>query len=110
MIKTPEAFDVGTSNAARLDYLTLLEWVRAANVCLIGSAGTARSHVLVGLGVAAVQAGHRIRYFTAADLLETLYFTAADLLETLYQGWSTLRRAGSSIPCSLATWSSPAGR
>ena len=36
-------------------------------------AGTGKSHVLVALGVAAVEAGHRVRYFTAADLMETLY-------------------------------------
>ena len=51
-----------------------LEWIRAAeNVCLIGPAGTGKSHILVALGVAAVDAGHRVRYFTAAELVETLY-------------------------------------
>jgi DNA replication protein DnaC len=34
--------------------------------------------VLVALGVAAVEAGHRVRYFTAADLVETLYRALAD--------------------------------
>ena len=28
--------------------------------------GTGKSHVLVALGIAAVEAGHRVRYFTAA--------------------------------------------
>jgi DNA replication protein DnaC len=38
------------------DYLASLEWVRAAeNLCLIGGAGTGKSHLLVALGVAAVQ-------------------------------------------------------
>jgi DNA replication protein DnaC len=37
-----------------------------------GRCGTGKSHVLVGLSVAAVEAGHRVRYFTAADLVETL--------------------------------------
>ncbi len=50
----------------------------AENVCLIGPAGTGKSHLLVGLGVAAVAAGHRVRYFTAADLVETLYRGLAD--------------------------------
>jgi DNA replication protein DnaC len=40
-------------------------------LCLVGP-GTGKSHVLVALGVAAVQAGHKVRYFTAADLAETL--------------------------------------
>ena len=34
--------------------------------------------MLVALGVAAVEAGHRVRYFTAADLVETLYRGLAD--------------------------------
>ena len=64
---------------ATFDYLTSLEWIRAAeNVCLIGPAGTGKSHLLVALGVAAVEAGYRVRYFTAADLVETLYRGLAD--------------------------------
>src|SRR5713226_9555926 len=62
-----------------LDYLATLEWITAKeNLCLVGPAGTGKSHVLVALGVAAVQAGHKVRYFTAADLAETLYRGLAD--------------------------------
>jgi hypothetical protein len=39
---------------------------------------TGQSHVLVALGVAAVHAGHRVRHFTAAELVETLYRALAD--------------------------------
>ena len=42
------------------------------------TAGTGKSHLLVALGVAAVHAGHRFRYFTAADLVDTLYRGLAD--------------------------------
>ncbi len=79
--KTLEDFDVTNSSIPRatFDYLASLEWVRAAeNVCMIGPAGTGKSHVLVALGIAAVEAGHRVRYFTAADLVETLYRALAD--------------------------------
>ena len=34
--------------------------------------------MLVALGVAAVEAGHKVRYFTAAELVETLYRALAD--------------------------------
>jgi len=81
VVKTLDEFDVAVSSVPRatFDYLASLEWVRAAeNVCLIGPAGTGKSHLLVGLGVAAVQAGHRVRYYTAADLVETLYRGIAD--------------------------------
>jgi DNA replication protein DnaC len=40
--------------------------------------GTGKSHLLVALGAAAVQAGHKVRYLTAADLAETLYRGLAD--------------------------------
>ncbi|MEK4243725.1 MULTISPECIES: IS21-like element helper ATPase IstB [Janibacter] len=79
--KTLDGFDVTGSSvpAATFDYLSSLEWVRAAeNVCLIGPAGTGKSHLLVALGHAAIDAGHRVRYFTAADLVETLYRGLAD--------------------------------
>ena len=62
-----------------LDYLATLEWITAAeNLCLAGPPGTGKSHVLVSLGISAVHAGHRVRYFTAADLVDTLYRGLAD--------------------------------
>src|SRR5450755_2685230 len=62
-----------------LDYLASLEWITAReNLCLVGPAGTGKSHVLVALGINAVHAGHKVRYFTAAELTETLYRGLAD--------------------------------
>ena len=81
MTKTLEDFDLGASSVppATLAYLASLEWVTAAeNLCLVGPAGTGKSHLLVALGIAAVQAGHKVRYFTAAELAETLYRGLAD--------------------------------
>jgi len=79
--KTLDEFDVAASSIPQptFDYLASLEWIRAAeNTCLIGPAGTGKSHVLVALGVAAVHARHKVRYFTAAELVETLYRALAD--------------------------------
>jgi DNA replication protein DnaC len=81
VVKTVEEFDVTASSipAATWDYLTSLEWLRAKeNLALVGPAGTGKSHALIAVGVAAVHAGHRVRYFTAADLVETLYRGLAD--------------------------------
>ncbi|WP_214111407.1 IS21-like element helper ATPase IstB [Acrocarpospora catenulata] len=81
VVKTIEEFDVGSSSIPRatFDYLASLEWVRAAeNYCAVGPAGTGKSHSLIAFGVAAVQAGHKVRYFTAAELVETLYRGLAD--------------------------------
>ena len=62
-----------------LDYLASLEWITAKeNLCLVGPPGTGKSHVLVSLGISAVHAGHKVRYFTAADLVNTLYRGLAD--------------------------------
>jgi len=89
--KTLDDFDVAASSIPRatFDYLASLEWLRAPeNVCLIGPAGTGKSHVLVALGHAAVEQGHRVRYLTAAELVENLYRGLADnsvgrVIETL---------------------------
>jgi DNA replication protein DnaC len=81
VIKTLEELDPSACSipGATLDYLASLEWIGAKeNLCLVGPAGTGKSHVLVALGVAAVAAGHKVRYFTAADLTETLYRGLAD--------------------------------
>lgn len=79
--KTLDEFDLATSSVpkATFDYLASLEWLRAKeNACLIGPAGTGKSHLLVALGHAAVDAGFRVRYVSAADLVETLYRGLAD--------------------------------
>ena len=79
--KTLEEFDVAASSVkqASLDYLASLEWVRAReNLCLVGPAGTGKSHLLVALGNQAIEAGMRVRYFTAPALIETLYRGFAD--------------------------------
>lgn len=79
--KTLEDFDLSSSSIERatFDYLASLEWIEAKeNPCLVGPAGTGKSHLLVALGHAAVETGRRVRYFTAAELLETLYRGLAD--------------------------------
>lgn len=62
------------------DYLSSLEWIRAQqNLAIIGPAGTGESHTLIGLGTAAIHAGCKACYFTAADLVvDTLYRGLAD--------------------------------
>jgi DNA replication protein DnaC len=62
-----------------LDYLASLEWITAKeNLVLVGPAGTGKSHVLVAVGIAAVHAGHKVRYYTAADVVDALYRALAD--------------------------------
>ena len=81
VVKTFDAFDVTASSvpSATVDYLAGLEWVRAPeNLCVVGPAGTGKSHLLLAAGHAAVEAGHRVRYLSAAELVETLYRGLAD--------------------------------
>ena len=81
LTKTLDEFDLSVSSVpkATFDYLAGLEWIAAKeNPCLLGPAGTGKSHLLVALGHAAVGAGRRVRYFTAAELVETLYRGIAD--------------------------------
>jgi DNA replication protein DnaC len=79
--KALDDFDVAASSVPRptFDYLGSLEWVRAPENCLaVGPPGTGKSHLLVGCGLRSVEQGLRVRYFVAADLVETLYRGLAD--------------------------------
>jgi DNA replication protein DnaC len=79
--KTLDELDFSASSIQRptLDYLASLEWVRAKeNPCLVGPPGTGKSHVLIALGHAAVEAGYKVRYLSAAELVEPLYRGLAD--------------------------------
>jgi DNA replication protein DnaC len=49
------------------------EWIeQRANVCLLGSPGTGKTHVATALGLAACRQGKRVRFFTAAALVTQL--------------------------------------
>ena len=79
--KTLAGFNLAESSLkpATFDYLSSLEWIRAKeNLCLVGPAGTGKSHLLVALGIEAVTKGYRVRYFSAIELVETLYRGYAD--------------------------------
>src|SRR5205807_1088971 len=41
-------------------------------VVLLGDSGTGKSHLLIGLGIAACEQGRRVRYATAAQLVNEL--------------------------------------
>src|SRR6266550_9370573 len=49
------------------------EWIeQKSNCCLVGSHGTGKTHISIGLGLAACRAGLRVRFFTAAGLVSQL--------------------------------------
>lgn len=79
--KSLDEFHLDESSIPRAthDYLVTLDWIpRADNLCLVGPAGTGKTHYLIALGRAAVEAGHRVRYYSAIELVETLWRGQAD--------------------------------
>jgi DNA replication protein DnaC len=49
------------------------EWIEQRyNCCLIGNAGTGKTHLATALGLAACRQGQRVRFFTAAGLVNQL--------------------------------------
>jgi DNA replication protein DnaC len=79
--KTLDEFNLAESSVPKAthNYLITLDWIpRADNLCLVGPAGTGKTHYLIALGRAAVEAGHRVRYYTAIDLVEGLWRAQAD--------------------------------
>ena len=59
--------------AATINQLATGQWIRKGEpLCLIGDSGTGKSHLLIGLGTAAVEQGHRVRYTLATRLVNEL--------------------------------------
>ncbi len=49
------------------------DWIdQHANCCFIGNAGTGKTHLAISLGLAACRQGRRVRFFTAATLVNRL--------------------------------------
>jgi DNA replication protein DnaC len=75
-IKRLEDFDLTVAtgvNPATIAALSRGTWIDAGQpVVLIGDSGTGKSHLLIGLGVAAVETGRRVRYVTCAQLVNEL--------------------------------------
>jgi DNA replication protein DnaC len=88
------------------------EWIeQRANVCLIGSPGTGKTHLATALGLAACRQGKRVRFFTAAALVTRLeeaqkqyqldrllgQLDKADLLVCDELGYLSFSRAGAEL-------------
>jgi DNA replication protein DnaC len=49
------------------------EWIdEHSNICLVGHSGTGKTHLAIALGLAACRQGRRVRFFTAAGLVNRL--------------------------------------
>jgi DNA replication protein DnaC len=66
-------------NPAVIGTLATCAWVKAGEpLCLIGDSGTGKSHLLIGLGTLAAEAGYRVRYTLASKLVNELVEAADD--------------------------------
>jgi len=75
-IKRLADFDLAQAPTIRAETVAVLAAGAFINtgepVVLLGDSGTGKNHLLIGLGVAACEAGRRVRYVTAADLVNEL--------------------------------------
>lgn len=72
------AFQPGLNVQLVKDLMTLHFVRQARPVLILGKPGTGKTHLSVALGHAAAQAGYRVRFYRAADLLTELYASLAD--------------------------------
>jgi DNA replication protein DnaC len=74
--KDLDSFDfsaVPALNKQQVLELTRGQWIdQHYNACLIGNAGTGKTHLATALGLAACRQGKRVRFFTAASLANQL--------------------------------------
>jgi DNA replication protein DnaC len=64
---------VPTIQAAQLATLASGAYLKAGEpVVALGDSGTGKTHLLIGLGLAACEQGHRVRYITCAQLVNEL--------------------------------------
>ena len=74
--KDLESFDFLASKAVnkqKVLELARCDWItQRSNVCLLGQQGTGKTHLAVALGNSAARHGHKVRFFTAAGLVNQL--------------------------------------
>jgi DNA replication protein DnaC len=74
--KDLDSYDFSASpsiNKQKILELSRCEWIaKHSNTCFIGQPGTGKTHVAIALGMAACRAGYKVRFFTAASLVNRL--------------------------------------
>jgi DNA replication protein DnaC len=80
-IKTLEQFDwshaAGAPKAQIQELMHLTFVQRAENIVLLGPSGVGKTHIAISLAYRAVQAGHKVRFLSAADLMLQLSIAKA---------------------------------
>ncbi len=81
-LKTLDEFDYSFQNSINqqsIRDLASLDFMHAKeNVVFLGPSGVGKTHLAIGLGVAAVNAGYKVRFYTFTELVEDLYASLAN--------------------------------
>lgn len=82
VLKSLDSFDFDAQPSLDRKVVTTLQSLafidRAENVVLLGPPGVGKTHLSIGLGVRALQAGHRVYFLTAQDLLDQIRLAQLD--------------------------------
>ncbi len=82
ILKSLDSFDFDAQPSLDrkiIKHLETLAFVdRAENVVLLGPPGVGKTHLSIGLGMRALQAGHRVYFLTAQDLLDQIRIAQLD--------------------------------
>ncbi len=82
VLRTLDSFDfaaVPSLNKAKVLELTRGEYIdKRANVILVGDVGTGKTHVALSLGICACRQGKRVRFYTAAGLINEMVEAQAE--------------------------------
>lgn len=82
VLRTLDSFDftaLPALNKAKVLDLSRGEYIdKRSNIILVGDVGTGKTHVAVSLGVCACRQGKRVRFYTAAGLINELVEAQAD--------------------------------
>lgn len=82
VLKTIDSYDftlIPTLPKVEVLHLAECRYIgEARNVCLIGNPGTGKTHLGIGLGIAACRHGYHVRFFTAAGLVNQMIEARAE--------------------------------
>jgi DNA replication protein DnaC len=81
-LKTLDSFEFDAQPSLERRVINELQTVafveRAENIVFLGPPGVGKTHLAIGLGMRALQAGHRVYFLTAQDLLDQIRLAQID--------------------------------